>query len=113
MADDAGTQNLFGSIISDAFKFATPFAQKLLGQSSTPQQLQNETLRTAALNGSGPNDPTLATQSPTGLWDFITGGKSGATQTTGGAGGLTSGSNLTFIGIIAVVLIAVLVILKR
>lgn len=113
MADASGTQNLFGSIIGDALKFATPFAQKYLGQSSTPQQLQNQTLKDAALNGSGPNDPTLATQSPLGLWDFITGARTSGGSTSSGSGGLMAGSNLTFFGIVAVVIVAVFVILKK
>lgn len=115
MADDTGSQDLLSSIAASALSFATPFAQKVFGSSSTPQQVQNDTLRTAALNGSGPNDPTLSTQSPLGLWDFITGGRvtgaSGGTKS--GGGGLTSGTNLTFIGIIVIAIVAVVVILKR
>lgn len=114
MADATGSQNLLGSLITSAFQFATPFAQNLLGQSSTPTQLQQQTLKDAALNGSGPIDPTLAKQAPLGLTDFLTGGRlTGQTANNSGGGGLSSQNNLTFIGIIVIALVAVVVILKR
>ena len=108
----SGTSGLFSNLISEAFKFATPFAQRVIGQSSTPSQLQSETLRNAALNGSGPNDPTLANQSPLGILDFIT-GQSGASQ-AGGGSGLRSGgvSGVMVLLIVAVVVGLVLFIRK-
>lgn len=115
MADDAASQATLGSIIDDAFKFATPFAQATLGASSTPQAVQAQRLKDASLNGSGPNDPTLANQSPLGLWDFIT-GRRGATQGTeggksslGAAGGLSS----TVLIVAAIAIIAVIVLLRK
>ena len=115
MADDAASSATLGTIIDDAFKFATPFAQKVLGSSSTPQQVQAQRLRDAALNGGGPNDPTLANQSPLGLWDYIL-GKRGATDgTEGGKSSLASAGGLstTTVIIAAIALIAVWVILKK
>lgn len=114
--DATGTDNILGSIFQSALTFATPFAQKALGVSSTPQQTANQTLKDAALNGSGPADPTLANQSPLGLWDFITGSRlSGQSPSNAGQGGLFSGnqSGLTFIGVIAIAVIAVFVVLRR
>lgn len=102
--------------MTSALQFATPFAQRVLNQSSTPQQVQNDTLRASALNGSGPIDHTLASQAPLGLLDFITGGRvtgSGGTASNTPQGGLGLQNNLTFYGIIAIVLVAVVVILKR
>ena len=115
MADDAASSATLGSIMDDALKFATPFATRLLGTASTPNQVQAERLRDAALNGGGPNDPTLANQSPLGLWDFIL-GKRGATEgTEGGQSSLSSkgGLNMTTIVIAVVAIIAVFVILKK
>lgn len=115
MADDSGSSSILGTIMSDAVAFATPFAKQVLASQSTPQQIQRQTLNDAALNGSGPNDPTLAKQSPLGLWDFITGGKvTGGTQAAPGGGGLMSGgSNVTLIAIVAIIVVAVFVILKK
>jgi hypothetical protein len=112
--DDTGTGPAFSTLFNSALQFATPFAQRLIGTTSTPSQLQSERLRDAALNGSGPNDSTLAGQSPQGLLDFIT-GRTGTQNTTQSGGGsfLSSSSNLTFIGVIAVAIIAVIVVLKR
>lgn len=114
MADDSGTQSLFSQILGDAVQFATPFAQKVFGTTSTPAQVQKQTLKDSTLNGSGPSDHILANQSPLGLWDFITGGRvTGGSGNDTGTGGLSSGSNFTFIGIAAIVIIAVFVILKK
>lgn len=115
--DASGTSGLFGSIVQDAYRFATPYAQNLLGQSSTPAQVQRDTLTSAALNGSGPNDPTLASQSPQGLWDYITGGRvtgQAPQPNPQGQGGLLSGGNNSSIMLIAVVaIVAVFVMLKK
>jgi hypothetical protein len=115
MADDAASSATLGSIIDDAFKFATPFAQATLAATSTPNALAAQRLKDASLNGSGPNDPTLANQAPNGLWDFILGRK-GATQgTEKGGGGLTNGGGVstTFIVIAAIAIIAVFVLLRK
>ncbi len=105
----------FGSIISDAFKFATPFAQTILGQSSTPKDVQSQQLRDASLNGSGPNDPTLAKQSPLGLLDFIRGTNSGVSSTGNDSSGLTAKTGLSggMIAVAAVALVAVIMIMRK
>ena len=115
MADDAASQATLGSIIDDAFKFATPFAQKVLGSSSTPQAVAADRLKVASLNGSGPNDPTLANQSPLGLWDFITGKRGATAGTEGGNSSLASAGGLTpTVMIVAIIaLVAVFVILRK
>lgn len=111
--DTTGASSTLFNILDDGLKFATPFAQSLLGQKSTPAQIQAQTLKDATLNGSGPLDPTLAKQAPLGLIDFITGGKvTGATRQAG-AGGLTSGPNYTILGFAAIALVAVLVIIRK
>lgn len=101
----------FAGLIQDAFKFATPFAQKYLGQSTTPAQIQTQTLRDASLNGSGPNDPTLAKQAPLGLMDYITGlsGGRGAGEASV-AGGLKTAGGIGW-GMIAVAVAAVVAVI--
>lgn len=96
----------FNTLISDAFKFATPFAQNLLGQSSTPKAVQTETLKNASLNGSGPNDPSLAKQAPLGLMDFITGNSGGDAGGKSVSNGLKMAGGMSW-GIIAVVVVAI------
>lgn len=106
----------FGGLISDAFKFATPFAQKVLGQSSTPSQVQAQTLRDASLNGSGPNDPTLAKQAPLGLMDFITGlsGGAGAGQASVNSGLKTAGGiGWGMILVVIVAIVAVMLVIRK
>lgn len=115
MADDAASSSTLGALIDDAFKFATPFAKTIINSSSTPQDVAAQRLKDASLNGSGPNDPTLANQSPLGLWDYIT-GKRGATQgTEGGKSSLAAagGLNTTVIVVAIIAIVAVLVILKK
>jgi uncharacterized membrane protein len=114
--DASSTNSLLGSIVGDAFQFATPFAQKWLGTTSTPQQLQNQTLQTATLNGSGPNDPTLAKQSPLTITDFLTGGRitgAGSNANQLSTGGTVLGGSLTMIGLVIAAIAVVIVILKR
>lgn len=110
------SSNLFAGILSSGLQLATPFVQRLAKSPATPQQVQDQVLRDSALNGSGPVDHTLASQSPLGLLDFITGGRvtgQGGTDATKPQGGLGLSGNLTFIGIVAIALVAVLVLLKR
>lgn len=107
MAENGNT--IWGDLLGDALKFATPFAQKLVNQVSTPKEVQAEVLKNAALNGSGPNDPTLARQSPLGILDFLTGPLSNATSASESGlrrGGLSGGLILVVIAaIIGVMLI--------
>jgi hypothetical protein len=67
------------------------------------------------LNGGGPNDPTLANQSPLGLWDFITGKRGATVGTEGGSSSLKASSGLTpTVMIIAVIaIVAVFVLLRK
>jgi len=111
--NDSGISSLFSNLIGDAFKFATPFAQKLVGTSSTPAAVQADVIKTAALNGSGPNDPTLAKQAPLGILDFIT-GKNAATPAAQGSSGLrTGGTNWTLIAIVAAVVVGVVLFFRK
>jgi hypothetical protein len=70
-----------GQLFNLANAFATPFAQKLAGDPSGTKTAEKtasanlrETIDNSRLNGSGPNDTSLATQqAPTSLFDFING----------------------------------------
>jgi len=110
--DTSATGNLFSSLIGDAVKFATPFAQKVLGEQTTPAQMQQQRVTDSSLNGSGPNDPTLANQAPQGLLDFITGARvSGGQGTTSGL--RSYGTSSTTWGLALVAIVAVFLIIRR
>lgn len=106
-------QNLLGSIMSSALEFATPFAQSVLQKQTTPKQLQQERVTNNALNGSGPNDPTLANQAPLGLVDFLTGARLTGQSGTSGLQQPRSGISGTMLVVVGVAVVAVFVILSK
>jgi hypothetical protein len=88
---DSTNQDYLGGLLTLANTFATPFAKKIAGDTTSTKDAQSvananlqDTIANAKLNGSGPNDTDLARASaPTSLFDFINGKSAGATGTAG------------------------------
>ena len=112
MADD--TNPYVAGLFNLGNTFASSFAKNLANDvtsNQTAQQTANanlkETIDNSRLNGSGPNDPTLAGQSaPRSLFDFINGRNAGATSPN------TTGGGVSWFVIVGIIFLGVFLLLK-
>ena len=112
---DTDTNQILGGLFNLANTFATPFAKSLAADQTSTQDARkvananlDEIVRNSTLNGSGPNDPNMASRSaPTNLFDFINGKGPGQT------GNAASPTNYMPFILIGVGVLAIVYVMRR